>query len=114
MPSGSSPKREREYEELKEEFLEEGRYPGREEEVAARIVNKQRADQSETIEARKADREGRSPDRDLPIKDFDHLAVDEVEGALYRLDKKDIRRIIDYERGHRNRKSLLEVLEGNA
>jgi hypothetical protein len=43
MPRGASPKREREYEELKHRFKKEGRYKGRETEVAARIVNKQRA-----------------------------------------------------------------------
>lgn len=48
MPRGASPKREREYQELKEEFKEEHRYPGREEEVAARIVNKQRRQKGET------------------------------------------------------------------
>jgi len=53
MPAGASPKREREYEKLKEEFQEEHRYPGREEEVAARIVNKQRAEHGETKSARK-------------------------------------------------------------
>lgn len=51
MPRGSSPKREREYRELKEEFEDEGRYAGREEEVAARIVNKQRAERGETKDA---------------------------------------------------------------
>jgi hypothetical protein len=48
MPRGASPKREREYNELKGKFHEEGRYEGREEEVAARIVNKQRAEKGET------------------------------------------------------------------
>jgi hypothetical protein len=48
MPTGSSPKREKEYKELKSEFKKEHRYPGREEEVAARIVNKQRAEHGET------------------------------------------------------------------
>ncbi|MFL6529526.1 MAG: hypothetical protein ACJ8HQ_12625 [Chthoniobacterales bacterium] len=48
MPRGASPKREREYKELKHEFKEEGRYKGREEEVASRIVNKQRAKAGET------------------------------------------------------------------
>src|SRR5947209_19914567 len=43
MPRGSDTKREREYNELKSEFKKEHRYRGREEEVAARIVNKQRA-----------------------------------------------------------------------
>ena len=48
MPAGSSKKREHEYEKLTKEFKEEGRYKGREDEVAARIVNKQRAQAGET------------------------------------------------------------------
>jgi hypothetical protein len=48
MPRGASPKREREYEELKGQFKKEGRYRGRQEEVAARIVNKQRRQKGET------------------------------------------------------------------
>lgn len=48
MPAGSSPKREREYSHLKTEFKKSHRYPGREEEVAARIVNKQRKEAGET------------------------------------------------------------------
>lgn len=48
MPTGASPKREREYKEIESKFKKEGRYPGREEEVAARIVNKQRAQHGET------------------------------------------------------------------
>jgi hypothetical protein len=39
MPCGASPKREHEYKELKSRFKKEGRYKGREEEVASRIVN---------------------------------------------------------------------------
>ena len=48
MPTGSSPKREREYKEIEQKFEKEHRYPGREKEVAARIVNKQRAEHGET------------------------------------------------------------------
>jgi hypothetical protein len=48
MPAGASPKREREYKEIKTKLKKEHRYPGREEEVAARIVNKQRAEHGET------------------------------------------------------------------
>jgi hypothetical protein len=50
MPTGASPKREREYKEIKSKLKAEHRYPGREEEVAARIVNKQRAEHGETKE----------------------------------------------------------------
>ena len=53
MPRGASPKREHEYKELEKKFEEEGRYPGREEEVAARIVNQQRAESGETKETAK-------------------------------------------------------------
>ena len=53
MPTGASPKREREYKEIKAKIKEEGRYKGREEEVAARIVNKQRAEHGEAKSTRK-------------------------------------------------------------
>lgn len=53
MPAGASPKREREYKKLESKFEKEHRYPGREEEVAARIVNKQRAEHGETKEQKK-------------------------------------------------------------
>ena len=48
MPKGASPKREKEFKKLETEFKKEHRYPGREEEVASRIVNKQRAEHGET------------------------------------------------------------------
>jgi hypothetical protein len=48
MPRGVSPKREREYKKIEKKFEKEGRYKGREKEVAARIVNKQRAKAGET------------------------------------------------------------------
>ena len=52
MPTGASPKREREYKKIERKFKKEGRYKGREEEVASRIVNKQRAAAGETKEQR--------------------------------------------------------------
>jgi hypothetical protein len=51
MPRGVSPKREREYKEIEKKFEKEGRYEGREAEVASRIVNKQRAKAGETKKA---------------------------------------------------------------
>jgi len=48
MPTGASPKREREYKKIERKFKKEGRYKGREEEVASRIVNKQRSEAGET------------------------------------------------------------------
>jgi hypothetical protein len=53
MPMFGSKKREREYEELKDKFQKSGRYKGRAKEVAARIVNKQRAQKGETKGGRK-------------------------------------------------------------
>jgi len=48
MPRGASPKREREAKKLERKFKKEKRYKGREDEVAARIVNKQRSAAGET------------------------------------------------------------------
>jgi len=48
MPRGASPKREREYKKIEKKLEKEGSYKGREKEVAARIVNKQRAKAGET------------------------------------------------------------------
>jgi hypothetical protein len=111
MPRGASRKREREYDELKREFKREGRYRGREREVAARIVNKQRAAYGETRGARAKDRAGRSQDRGLPIDDYDRLTVDEVRRRLRTLGPAEIRRVRSYERRHKNRSTLLEALD---
>ena len=111
MPRRADPKREREYEELTEEFKEEGRYKGREEEVAARIVNKQRAEKGETKEARAEDRAGTSPDRDLPIARYDQMTVDQVVAKLDGLSEAEARRVRAYEKGHQNRATLLEQLD---
>lgn len=111
MPRGASPKREREYRELKSRFEKSGRYGGRAEEVAARIVNKQRAQYGETKGEHRKDREGRSPDRGLPIQDYQHLTVSEVRARLNDLPKRDIRRLRSYEQRHKDRKTLLGDME---
>ncbi|MBV1937289.1 plasmid stabilization protein [Streptomyces sp. BV286] len=48
MPSGSSPKRERQYEHIKESAEERGASTGRAKEIAARTVNKERARSGES------------------------------------------------------------------
>jgi hypothetical protein len=54
MPQNTwSPKRERQYEHVKESELEAGRSEDRAEEIAARTVNKERADKGETKAARR-------------------------------------------------------------
>lgn len=111
MPAGASKKREREYKKLKNEFKESGRYKGREEEVASRIVNKQRRQFGETKKAKQKDRQGRSPDKNLPIKDYQHLTVSEVLKKAEAKSEKQMKEIISYEKSHKNRKTLLERLE---
>jgi len=54
MPRGASPKRERQYEKIKQSAKKSGRYGARADEVAARTVNKIRREKGET----KAQRSG--------------------------------------------------------
>jgi hypothetical protein len=51
MPRGSSPKRERQYEHIRESARERGESPERAKEIAARTVNKERARSGESREA---------------------------------------------------------------
>ena len=111
MPRAASPKREREYKELKEEFQKEGLFKGKEDEVASRIVNKQRAQFGETKEQKTEARRGKSPDRNLPIENYDKLTIPQVMMRLDFLSSKDIKKVKNYESTHRNRKTLLEKLD---
>src|SRR5581483_11369367 len=111
MPRGASPKREHEYRELKHRFKEEGRYKGREEEVASRIVNKQRSEYGETKKEKAKDRQGNSPDRGLPIRDYQHLTVPEVRSRVKSLSKSEVRKVVDYEKKHKYRSTLLKDLK---
>jgi hypothetical protein len=97
MPRGSNAKREHEYEELKEEFKESGRY--------------KRAKFSETEEEKAKDKKGKSPDRDLPITGYDHLTIKEILKRLGSLTSSQIQKIRSYEKKHKNRKTLLEQLD---
>ncbi|WP_019142770.1 hypothetical protein [Noviherbaspirillum massiliense] len=111
MPAGASQKREHEYKQLERRFKQEGRYKGREDEVAARIVNKQRAQYGETRVEKQKDRAGRSPDRKLPIADYQHLTIPQIRAELDSLSRRDIEKIRAYEAEHKNRKGLMSVLE---
>jgi len=53
MPRGSSPKRERQYEHVKESAEDRGESKGRAKEIAARTVNKERARSGESKSASK-------------------------------------------------------------
>ncbi|HYI93711.1 MAG TPA: hypothetical protein VEX68_09220 [Bryobacteraceae bacterium] len=114
MPIGASPKREREYKELVGEFKKEHRYTGREKEVASRIVNKQRNDFGETKGDKKAEKERKSPDRNLPIERYDHLTIADIKRKLSDLKAPQKRKIAAYERNHKNRKGVFEALKGAA
>lgn len=111
MPTGASARREREYEGLKKRFKAERRYPGREEEVAARIVNKQRRQYGETAGEKEQAQQGRSPDRSLPIPDYERLTIPQVVARLDGLPHEAIRKILRYETQHKSRKGLLQRLE---
>ena len=111
MPRGANPKREREYEELKERFEEEGRYKGREEEVASRIVNKQRAMYGETKEDKKQEREGTDADRNLPIEHYRTLKIPQVAKKAEKLSSKQIDKVERFENKHKNRKGAIAALD---
>lgn len=111
MPRGANPEREQEYKKLERKFEHEHRYPGREEEVAARIVNKQRAAYGETKDEKRKDSHGESPDRNLPIKDYQKLTIAEIDSKLKSLSAADLKQIRSYETHHKNRKGLLQKLD---
>jgi hypothetical protein len=53
---GWTAKRERQYQHIKESLLRQGRTPSKAEEIAARTVNKARAEAGETASRRAVDR----------------------------------------------------------
>jgi hypothetical protein len=63
MPAGSSPKRERQYEHIKDSLVERGRSEDTAEEIAARTVNKERARHGEAKESSRLSREDISSGR---------------------------------------------------
>jgi hypothetical protein len=111
MPRGASPKREREYQKLEKKFEQEHRYPGREKEVASRIVNKQRKMYGETREEQQKDARGQSPDRNLPLPDFQKMTIRQVERKMESLSDAELRKIREYELGHKHRKGLLTKID---
>jgi hypothetical protein len=63
MPRGSSPKRERQYEHIKESVQQRGESAGRAEEIAARTVNKERARSGESKTASRSSTQDMSSSR---------------------------------------------------
>ncbi|WP_328923424.1 plasmid stabilization protein [Streptomyces sp. NBC_00190] len=60
MPRGSSPKRERQYEHIKESGEKRGMSEGRAKEMASRTVNKERARSGESKSASRSSTQGKS------------------------------------------------------
>ncbi|GAA4883302.1 plasmid stabilization protein [Kitasatospora terrestris] len=60
MPRGSSPKRERQYEHIKDSALDRGESKERAEEIAARTVNKERARHGESKTSSRSSRQDMS------------------------------------------------------
>ncbi|MEU3554311.1 plasmid stabilization protein [Streptomyces fragilis] len=61
MPAGSSSKRERQYEHIKDSAQERGASEGRAKEMAARTVNKERARSGEAKSSSSSSTKGKSP-----------------------------------------------------
>ena len=110
MPRGANAKREREYEELKDKFHKSGRYGNRADEVAARIVNKQRAQYGETKGEKREENEGKSPDKNLPLDHYRHLTIGQLKPQLKSLSKSDLKKIEKYEQQHKSRKGALDAI----
>jgi len=111
MPTGAGQKREREFKKLEHQFKQSHRYPGREEEVAARIVNKQRSQYGETKAEKEKDRRGASPDRNLPIEGYQKMTIPQVLARIDGLSGAEIKKIRTYETKHKNRKGLIARLD---
>ena len=62
---------------------------------------------SNTDEAKQARKEA-AP---LPLQNYDDLSVEDVENKAGGLSKDDIEDLLDYEKQHKNRKTLVEALE---
>jgi hypothetical protein len=59
-----------------------------------------------TGEAKQARKEAAA----LPLNDYDDLGVEEVEKKAKGLSKNDVQDLLDYEKQHKNRKTLVEAL----
>ena len=51
------------------------------------------------------------PERDLPLKDYDHLPVGSLTSRIRQLDAEDLTTLLDYERSHGNRFQVVTVME---
>ena len=63
-----------------------------------------------TQEARQARKGSQAP----PLESYDDLSVEEIEKKAKGLSKEEIREVRDYEKGHKNRKTLIESLDSKS
>jgi hypothetical protein len=59
-----------------------------------------------TDEAKQARKGSQAP----PLRDYDDLSVQDVESKAQGLSKEEVRELLDYEKRHKNRKTLVESL----
>ena len=83
MPRGSSPKRERQYEHIKESAQKRGESTGRAKEIAARTVNKERAQKGEAKSASKLSRRDLSPGRRGGLRSGTNRPKGRTKAQLY-------------------------------
>lgn len=114
MPGEASTKRKRAYEYLNERFHEEGCDRGCGKEIASRIANKQRKMCGEAKNQKQDQKRDGTADRGLPIRGCRHLMAVRVKPRPANLSRPDVKRVAAYERGHDNRKMLLEELDKRA
>ena len=110
MPRGSSPKRERQYEHIKESALERGEPEKRAEEIAARTVNKARARSGEAKTASKTSTDDISSGRRGGLRSGTNRPRGRTKDQLYaearrmnipgrsKMDKEELRRAVDARR----------------
>jgi hypothetical protein len=51
------------------------------------------------------------PERDLPLKDYDHLPVGSLTSRIRTLDAGELTTLLDYEKAHANRFQVVRVME---
>jgi hypothetical protein len=59
-----------------------------------------------TDEAKQARKGSQAP----PLRNYDDLSVQDVESKAHGLSKEEVRELLDYEKRHKNRKTLVESL----
>ena len=107
MPRGSSPKRERQYEHIKESVLERGASEKRAEEIAARTVNKERARTGEAKTSSRTSTDDISSGRRGGLRSGTNRAKGRTRDQLYaeakklnvegrsKMNKEQLRRAVD-------------------